>query len=64
MKTAFRKSWPETLFLLLNMSFDPFFNIKWGHLTTKALYPLQFSIMADPKAGDNHCGSNLILNIL
>ena len=30
--------------------FDPFFNVKWGHLTTKALYLPYFSYITDPKA--------------
>ena len=35
------KSRPETLLLqLLTFTFDPFFNVKWGYLTTKALYLL------------------------
>ena len=28
------------LFQLLNFTFDLFFNVKWGYLTTKALYLL------------------------
>ena len=39
-KTTYRKSWPETLFQLLTFTFDPFFNVKYGYLTTKALYLL------------------------
>ena len=31
------KSRPETHFQLLTFTFDPFFNVKWGYLTTKAL---------------------------
>ena len=31
---------PETLFQLLTFTFDPFFNVKWGYLTTKSLYLL------------------------
>ena len=34
------KSRPETLFQSLTFNFDPFFNVKWGCLTTKALYLL------------------------
>ena len=37
---SYRKSWPETLFQLLIFTFDPFFNVKWGYLTTKTLYLL------------------------
>ena len=59
-----KKSWPETLFQLLTFTFDSFFNVKWGYLTTKALYLIQFSIITDSKAGDNHCGSGLVLNRL
>ena len=33
-----RKSRPETLFQLLTFTFDLFFNVKSGYLTTKALY--------------------------
>ena len=60
MTTTYRKSWPETLFQLLNFTFDPSFNVKWGYLTTKALYLLEFSIITDPKAGDNCCGSGVV----
>ena len=35
-----RKSWLETLCQLLTFTFDPSFNVKWGYLTTKALYLL------------------------
>ena len=34
-ESNFRKSWPETLLQLLTLTFDPFFNIKWGYFTTK-----------------------------
>ena len=34
------KSRSETLFQLLTFTFDPFFNVKWGYLTTKASYLL------------------------
>ena len=37
-KKIYRKSWPETLFQMLNLTFDPFFNVKYGYLTSKALY--------------------------
>ena len=37
-KTTKRKSMPETLFQLLTFTFDPFFNVKSGYLTTKPLY--------------------------
>ena len=37
---SLRKSRPEILFQLLTFTFDPFFNVKWGYLTTKALYLL------------------------
>ena len=36
-KTTYRKSRPETIFQLLTFTFNPFFNVKWGYLTTKAL---------------------------
>ena len=36
-KTTYTKSRPETIFQLLTFTFDPFFNVKWGYLTTKAL---------------------------
>ena len=63
-KTSYRKSWPETLFLLLTFTFDPFLNVKWGYLTTKALYLLYFSIITDPQAGDSRCSSCLVLYVL
>ena len=44
--------------------FDPFFSVKRGHLTTKALYLPYFSYITDPKAGDNCCDSGLIFNVL
>ena len=31
-KTTCRKSWPGNLFQLLTLTFDPFFNVNWGHL--------------------------------
>ena len=36
-KTTYTKSRPETIFQLLTFTFDPFFNVKWGYFTTKAL---------------------------
>ena len=33
-------SWPEILFQFLTFTFNPFFNVKWGYDTTKALYLL------------------------
>ena len=39
-KTTYTKSKPETLFQLLTFTFNPFINVKWGYLTTKALYLL------------------------
>ena len=39
-KTTYTKSRPETIFQLLTFTFDPFFNVKWDCLTTKALYLL------------------------
>ena len=50
---SYRKSWPGNLFQLLTLTFDPFFSVKWGHLTTKALYLPYFSYITDPKAQDN-----------
>ena len=44
--------------------FDPFFSVKWGHLTAKALYLPYFSYITDPKTGDNRCGSDLIYAVL
>ena len=41
-KTTYRKSWPGNLFQLLTVIFDPFFSVKWDHLTTKALYLLPY----------------------
>ena len=40
--------------------YHPFFNVKWGHLATEALYLPLFSIITDPKAGNNHCVSILL----
>ena len=34
-KMTYTKSRPETIFQLLTLPFDPFFNVKWGYLTTK-----------------------------
>ena len=36
-KTTERKPWLETLFQSLTFTFDPFFIVKLGYLTTKAL---------------------------
>ena len=36
-KMTYTKSRPETIFKLLTFTFDPFFNVVWGYLTTKAL---------------------------
>ena len=60
MKTTYTKSRPETIFQLLTFTFDPFFNVKWGYLTTKTLCLLWFSIITDSKVGDNRCGSGLV----
>ena len=51
---------PDTLFQLLTFTFDPFFNVKWGYITTKALYLLWFSIITYSKVGDNRCSSGLV----
>ena len=61
MKTTNRKSWPGNLFQFLTLTFDPFFSVKCGHRTTKALYLPYFSYITDPKAGDNRCGSGRVL---
>ena len=34
-KTTSTKSRSETIFQLLTFTFDPFFNVKWGYLTTR-----------------------------
>ena len=60
MKTTCRKSWAGNLFQLLNLTFDPCFNVMWGYPTTKAFHLLYFSIITDSKAGDNRCGSGLV----
>ena len=60
MKTTCKKSWSETLFQLLTVTFDNFFNVKWGYLTAKALNLLWFSIITNHKAGDNCCSSGLV----
>ena len=36
-KTTYTTSWPGTILKLLTFTFDPFFNVKWGHLTSEAL---------------------------
>ena len=59
-KTAYRKSWPGNLFQLRTLTFDPFFSVKWDHLTTKALYLPFLSYITDPKVEDNRCGSGLV----
>ena len=58
-----RKSRPKTLFQLLTFTFDPFFNVKWGYLTAKALYLFWFSIITDSKVGDNHSGCGLVFSV-
>ena len=60
MKTTYRKSRPGNLFQLLILTFELFFSVNWGHLTTKALYLPWFLYMTDPKAGDNRCSSGLV----
>ena len=37
LKTTHTKSRSETIFQLVTFTFDPFFNVKWGYRTTKAL---------------------------
>ena len=37
-KTAYRKSWPENLLPVSNLTFDPCFKVKCGHRTKKLLY--------------------------
>ena len=61
MKTTYRKSWPGNLFQFPD--FDPFFSVKWGHLTTRALYLHYFSYITEPKVGDNCCGSALVFYV-
>ena len=60
-KTTYTKSRPETILKLLIFTFEHYFNVKWGHLTSKALNLLSFSIFTDSKAGDNCCGSGLVI---
>ena len=57
MKATYMKSRPETIIQLLTFTFDPFFNVNRGYLTTKAL----FLIITDSKVGDNRCGSGLVV---
>ena len=47
---------------MLNLTFDPFFNVKWSHLSTEALYIPYIPFITDPKVGDKYCNSSLILN--
>ena len=37
-KTSYRKSWPENLLQVLNLTFDPSFKVKLGHHTKTSLY--------------------------
>ena len=39
LETTKRKSWPENIFQVLNLTFDPFSKVKWGHHTKQFLYP-------------------------
>ena len=54
---TYSKSRPETILKLLTFTFDPFFNVKWGYLISKAL---NLSIFTDSMAGDNCCGSGFV----
>ena len=49
---------------MLNLTFDPFFNVKWGHPTTKALDLPWIAIITDPKGVHKYCGSCLIQHTL
>ena len=41
MKTTCRKSWPENLSHVLNLTFDPCFKVKWAlHTKTSFIFPL------------------------
>ena len=62
-KTTYRKSRAGNLFQWLTLTFDPFFSVKWGNLTTKALYLPQCSYFTDPKVGDNYCSSGLVFSL-
>ena len=61
MKT-YKKSWPGNLCQLPTLTFDPSFSVKWGYLTTTALYCLYFSYVTDTKAGDNCCDSSHVIS--
>ena len=54
------KSWPETIFQILNLTFDPLFNVKWGHRTLKVLYLAYISIITDRKVGDKYWSISLV----
>ena len=43
--TPYWKLSPGTLFQMLNLTVDPFFNVKWGHLTTKTLQILRSPLL-------------------
>ena len=32
-KATYQKSWPENLFHMLNLTFDPSYKVKWGYHT-------------------------------
>ena len=38
-KTICRKSWPGNLSHVLNLTFDPCFKVKWGHITKTLFLP-------------------------
>ena len=61
MKITYTKSRPETIFQLLTFTFDPFFNVKWGYLTTKALCLFSSSLFLILRWEIiNFCGSGLV----
>ena len=46
MKTTCRKSWPTNLFQVLNLTFDPCFQVKWGNHTKIPYFSLIICAMA------------------
>ena len=62
MKTTCKKSWPVKLLQVSGLTFDPCFNVRWGH-HNKPLY-ISFTLVLGLGTGvglDNHCGSGLVI---
>ena len=52
-KTIYRKLWPANLLRVSNLTFDPSFKVKWGHLTKMAIYLICCSLGLEPCAKVN-----------